>query len=140
MTSSLSIYALDSTGTVVASGTSNNVATQTPVQNLTLHPGSYTIAIQLVSGSAPGHIQFSNFGDSPNLVVSSPFGNQGGTYYPSSVGHSTGADTIGVGAVPWWAATPYLGQNPLASEPFSSSGPGLRTLDAVATPSARSSC
>ena len=44
------------------------------------------------------------------------------TYYPSSFGHATAADTIGVGATPWWAPSPYLGQNPLANEPFSSSG------------------
>ena len=47
-----------------------------------------------------------------------------GRTIPAPYGHSTAANTIGVGATPWWAPAPYLGQNPLANEPFSSSGPG----------------
>ena len=53
---------------------------------------------------------------------------------PASYGHATAADTIGVGATPWWAPAPYLGQNPLANEPFSSSGPALYVFNPDGTP------
>ena len=35
-----------------------------------------------------------------------------------------------MGAVPWWSPTPFLGQTPLASEPFSSAGPSIQVFDA----------
>ena len=77
------------------------------------------------------------------MVLSTPlsstqYGNAGGTSYPSTFGHAAAANTIGVGATPWWAPAPYLGQNPLANEPFSSSGPSLTVFNvngvALATP------
>ena len=130
VTSSMSFYLLDSTGAVVASSTNNNVATQAPFQTLNTPstPGTYYVVIQLVSGTAPGHVEFYNADDSNTLTVSPQFGSAGGTYYPTSAGHETALNTIGVGAVPWWSPAPYLGQNPLASEPFSSNGPGEYTL------------
>src|SRR5208282_5662067 len=42
-------------------------------------------------------------------------------------------DNVGVAAVPWWSPTPFLGQNPLASEPYSSSGPEIQVLNADGT-------
>ena len=93
--------------------------------------GSYFVAIQLVSGTAPGHVEFSGFNDTNGAVtVSTEYGNAGGTSYPSSFGHATAANTIGVGATPWWAPASSLGigQNPLANEPFSSSGPATLRL------------
>jgi hypothetical protein len=137
VTSSLSIFAINTaTGAIAASGVANNVATQTPFQFFTLAPGLYTIVIQLVSGPAPGHVEFANTGGSPNLHVPQTFGAPGtfGIYYPTSVGHETAANTIGVGAVPWWAPAPYLGTNPLANELNSSPGPGLYTLNPAGTP------
>ncbi len=105
VTSSLSFYAINTATNAVISGVANNVATQTPFQFITLPVGSYNIYVQLVSGTAPGHIQFSNTGDSANLQINKTFGSAGtyGIYYPTSVGHETAANTIGVGAVPWWA-------------------------------------
>ncbi len=136
VTSSLSIFAINTATGAVIAGNANNVATQTPFQFITLPLGSYDIYVQLVSGSAPGHIQFSNTGDSPNLVINQTYGAPGtyGIYYPTSVGHETAANTIGVGAVPWWAPAPYLNTSPLLSEPYSSSGPGLYTLNPNGTP------
>ncbi len=130
VTSSLSFYLLNSSGTVVASSTGNNVAMQAPFQYLQTPAtaGTYYVVIQLVSGPAPGHVEFYNADDSNDLTVSPQFGSAGGTYYPTSAGHETAVNTIGVGAVPWWSPAPYLGQNPLASEPFSSNGPGEYTL------------
>src|SRR5262249_59071109 len=66
--------------------------------------------------------------------VSQQFGSAGGTSYPTGYGHSAQANTIGIGAVPWWASTPFLGTSPLKSEPFSSSGPSLTVLNPNGTP------
>ena len=45
-----------------------------------------------------------------------------------SVGHKATPNTIGVGATPWWAPAPYLGQNPLGSRAVQLVRPGsLRT-------------
>ena len=135
-TSQLNFYVLDAAGTIIASGTNNNVATEEPQQFVTVPTtGSYFVAIQLVSGPDPGHVEFVQFGQrsTNDLIVSQQFGTAGGTYYPTSVGHNASANTIGVGAVPWWSPTPFLGQNPLASEPFSSSGPEIQVFNASGT-------
>ena len=129
VTSNVDIYILNAaTGAVVATGNNNNVAMHEPWDFVTIPAaGSYTVAIQVVSGANPGHVEFVNFDETVGLTVSQQFGSAGGTYYPGSYGHSTAAATIGVGAVPWWAPASSLGigQNPLASEPFSSDGPGI---------------
>ena len=53
------------TGTIVASGTNNNIATQEPLQFVTNIPaGSYFVAIQVVNGPDPGTVEFVQFGDS----------------------------------------------------------------------------
>ena len=62
------------------------------------------------------------------------YGNTGGTYYPSTIGHQAAAATIGVAATAWWAPAPFLGQNPLANEPFSSAGPEYVDLSPKGTP------
>ena len=41
-----------------------------------------------------------------DMVVSKQFGAAGGTFYPSTYGHSAAENTIGVGATPWWAPAP----------------------------------
>ncbi len=137
-TSQVDFYVLNAAGTIIASGTNNNVATGVPQQFVTVPTtGSYYVAIQLVSGPNPGHVEFTQFGQvsTNDLIVSQQFGSAGGTYYPTSFGHSAAANTIGVGAVPWWSPTPFLGQNPLASEPFSSSGPEIQVFNASGTAS-----
>jgi hypothetical protein len=137
VTSNVYIYVLDSKGNVVvgAAANSNNVATQTPEQVIVIPTaGSYSIAIQVVSGANPNHVEFVSFNDTNTAIsVSQQFGTAGGTSYPTSYGHATAAATIGVGATPWWAPAPYLGQTPLASEPFSSSGPALYDLSIQGT-------
>ncbi len=136
VTSNVDVLIVDaSTGAVVvgAAANNNNVAIQEPWQFVQIpSAGSYYIAIQVVSGPNPGHIEFASFNDtSTALTVSQTFGTAGATSYPTSYGHKGIADTIGVAAVPWWSPAPYLGQNPLASEPFSSSGPDLFDLNAA---------
>ena len=129
VTSEVDIFILDASGNVVASSTNNNIATHAPIQQLVIPTaGSYTVAIQVVNGPDPGHVEFIRSGNAAvdnALQVSKQFGSAGGTYYPSSVGHNAGENTIGVGAVPWWASTPFLGTNPLLNEPYSSPGPNL---------------
>ena len=135
-TSQVDFYVLNAAGTIIASGTNNNVATGVPQQLVTVPTtGSYYVAIQLVSGPNPGHVEFTQFGQvsADDLIVSQQYGTAGGTYYPTSVGHNAAANNIGVGAVPWWSPTPFLGQKPLASEPFSSSGPEIQVFNASGT-------
>ena len=137
-TSQVNFYVLDANGNIpatgVTEGTANNVATGTPQQIVKITtPGDYMVAVQLVSGPNPGHVEFTQFTSTGDVTVSPQFGSAGGTYYPTSIGHNAQADTIGVGAVPWWSPTPFLGQNPLASEPFSSFGPSIQVFNASGT-------
>src|SRR5271157_1579314 len=135
-TSQLNFYVLDGSGNIIASGTDDNVAMQEPQQFVQVpSTGNYFVAIQVVSGPNPGHVEFVQFGQQStnDLIVSQQFGAAGGTYYPTSFGHNAAANTIGVAAVPWWSPPPFLGQNPLASEPFSSSGPSIQVFNASGT-------
>ena len=135
-TSQLNFYILDGSGNIIASGTNNNVATQEPQQIVSIpSTGNYFVAIQLISGPAPGHVEFNQFTQQStnDFIVSQQYGAAGGTFYPTSIGHNAQADTIGVGAVPWWSPTPFLGQNPLASEPYSSFGPSIQVFSAAGT-------
>jgi hypothetical protein len=138
VTSNVNIYVLDSQGNVVVGPTANqnNVAAQQPWQFIEIpKAGQYYVAVQVVSGANPGHIEFAGFNDTNGAVtVSTQYGTAGGISYPSSFGHASDVNTIGVGATPWWAPAPYLGQNPLASEPFSSSGPTLTVFTQAGVP------
>ncbi|MDR3632795.1 MAG: S8 family serine peptidase, partial [Isosphaeraceae bacterium] len=130
-TSEVDIDILDASGNIVAQGNANNVATQNPEQIVDITtPGNYFAVIKVVSGSNPGHVEFLELNENVDLTVSQQFGSSGGTAYPTSYGHHTAVNTIGVGATPWWAPQPYLGQNPLASEPFSSFGPAVYVFNA----------
>ncbi len=88
------------------------------------------VVIKLVSGPAPGHVEFVSQDEQRRAVqVSQQFGSAGGTFYPTSYGHATAQSNIGVGAVPWWATSPFLDSNPLNTEPFSSFGPALSVFN-----------
>jgi hypothetical protein len=138
VTSDLDFFILDSAGNVVASSTTNNIQTQSPLEDLAIpKAGNYFVVIQLVNGSAPGHVEFRSFNDTyATVAVSQQFGNAGGTYYPTSAGHATAQSAIGVGAVPWWATAVYANQSPLGSEPFSSPGPALSVFNPDGSPKA----
>ena len=139
VTSNVDIFIINaSTGAVLTGATlanNNNVAIQEPWQDITVPTaGSYYVAIQVVSGPNPGHVEFVSSNDnSLSLTVSQTYGSAGGTYYPTTYGHAAAAATIGVGAVPWWAPAPYLDQNPLASEGYSSAGPELTVFSPSGT-------
>ncbi|MFI5457180.1 MAG: Ig-like domain-containing protein [Isosphaerales bacterium] len=139
VSSNVNIYILDGNGNVVVGPgmNQNNVAMQQPWQFVGIPSnGTYYVVIQVVSGPNPGHVEFMGFNDSNGVFnVDQTYGSAGGTSYPSTFGHQAAANTIGVGATPWWAPSPYLGQNPLANEPFSSSGgPSLTVFDPTGVP------
>ncbi|HEV3311148.1 MAG TPA: S8 family serine peptidase, partial [Chloroflexota bacterium] len=138
VSSDVNIYVLNAAGTVISTANQNNVATQMPVQIVGVpSSGSYFIAVQVVSGPNPGHIEIVGDNDSNGiLTISQQYGSAGGTSYPSSAGHETAMNTIGVGATPWWAPAPYLSQTPLANEPFSGTGPALSIFNVDGTPKA----
>ena len=137
VTSEVDFYVLDGGGNVVATGNNNNVATREPIQIVTVPTnGAFTVVIKVASGSNPGHVEFMNFNENTDTIVSKQFAGAGGTYYPSGFAHASAINTIGVGAVPWWATTPYLGTNPLNAEPFSSFGPRLSIFNPDGSPKA----
>jgi large repetitive protein len=123
VTTELDLYVLDSNGNVVASGTANSVASQMPEQIANVaSTGNYTIAILVKQGPDPSRLMFTDFNGN-GMTVSQQFGTAGGTFYPTTFGHSAAAEAISTGAVPWWAATPFQAFNPTPSEVFSSFGP-----------------
>jgi hypothetical protein len=139
VSSNVNIYILDSQGNVVvgAAANQNNVAAQQPLQIIQVPGpiGQYFVVVQVVSGPAPAHMEFVGINDTNGAVtVSTQYGTAGGTSYPGSFGHNSEVNTIGVGATPWWAPAPFLGQSPLASEPFSSSGPTLTVFNVNGVP------
>ncbi len=128
VTSQVNFYVLDSTGAIVASGTNDNTATQEPIQVVTVPTaGSYTVAIQVIKGPNPGHVEFMQFGQQStnDMIVSQQFGSAGGTF----LSHH-GRPQLGPGYDRRWCsalvgAGSLSGQNPLQSEPFSSAGPAI---------------
>ena len=128
VTSDLDIFLLDANGAIVFSGTTNNLASQLPMENLRdLAPGNYNIAIQLKSGPAPTYVEVASLPG--GVTVSHAFGSAGQTYYPSAFGHASTPNAISVGAVPWFNAPPYFTGQPLYNEPFSSNGPSIRLFN-----------
>ncbi len=118
VSSDVYFYVLDSSGNVVvgAAAQNDNVAIQEPLQIVTIpNAGSYQVVIQVVSGPNPGHVEFVNDNENVDVTVASTYGSSGGTYYPTSYGHSTNVDTIGIGATPWWAPRPTSGKTPSAA-------------------------
>ncbi len=131
---------LDQAGNVVASGNANAIAQQEPFQTTLLTfpnglaTGLYNVVIKVDSGPAPGHVVFYATGDD-GFSVDTKFGSAGGTYYPSTTGHNSGAETISVGAVPFWATPAYTHTPSLdVNEPFSSTGPVLKEFAFAGTP------
>ncbi|WZO99777.1 Ig-like domain-containing protein [Isosphaeraceae bacterium EP7] len=129
VTSNVDFFLLNADGSVAASGTDNNVATQTPDEFVANIPaGSYTAVIKVISGPSIGRVRFSNFSRS-DVTVSHQFGTAGDTSYPATSGQSTSADGIGVGAVPWFNLAPDYATN--RNESFSSFGPANFLFDAT---------
>jgi large repetitive protein len=129
VTTDLDIFVLDANGNVVASATSNNIASQIPLEDVVIpNAGTFNVAIRVNAGSPdPGRIDMYEFNS--DIDFSKQFGNAGGIFYPTALGHNAGSSTIGVGAVPWFNAPPFGTQSPLKSEDFSSFGPVIHEFD-----------
>ena len=135
VTSQVDVYFLDSTGKVVASGTANNIATQTPQQaiDLTGFDGqTLYMAVNVSSGPAPAHIFAAGW--AAQVSFSKQFGSAGGTSYPTTTGHNAPLDGIGVGAVDVRSIPPFSNTTPIPSESFSSAGPRILSFDAKGNP------
>ncbi len=123
--SNVHIFILDANNNVVASGTNNTIATQSPIQITgELQPGLYKVAIQVVSGPAPSHVAFFDAGDG-GFAVDHQYGSAGGTTYPTIYGHPAAEGAIAVGATPWFNDPPYYSAATYYNEPYSDTGPNL---------------
>jgi large repetitive protein len=129
VTSNVNIFVLDANNNVVASGTQNNIASNLPYQDVIIpSTGSFRVAIQVVGGNDPGRVAMYDFGSS--IAFSHQFGNNGGISYPTTFGHATGPDTIGVGATPWFNDPAWdPGLTPTPTEGFSSFGPSVHDIN-----------
>ncbi len=123
VTNDLDIYILNaSTGKVVASATSNNLANQTPyervfLQNTTGSTQQYEVAINLYAGPAPGRLKTVNYGSNEyGNVAFSPTTNSS-TITP----HAGSPNAAAVAAAPF--------RNQKTTESFSSSGPTTLLFD-----------
>ena len=139
-TSDVTVYLLDSSGAIAYSGVTNTAATGNPIQSLVdangspaIASGTYTAVVRVASGADPGHIVFYN-PVNENLAFDHKFGSAGQTFYPSTLGHEAAANTIGVGAVPFWGAAPYLTPSIITNEPNSSFGAVLSLFNPDGSP------
>lgn len=95
----IDIFIIDvSTGQVVASSTSNNIATQTPsefVSMQTFTSGTYSVVVRLESGPAPGRLKWVDFGRHNQTFQ---YDTQSSTVY----GHAAAAQAMAVAAAPYF--------------------------------------
>jgi hypothetical protein len=125
VTTDLDIYVLDhATGAVVASSTRDNIANQTPEEELGFQNTGATrlfdIVINKFAGPNPGEIKFANYGANEfGTTDFGPFATNSATLSP----HTGVANAMAVGAVPFFRQrTP---------EGFSSFGPARFLFDAA---------
>ncbi len=122
----IDIFILDAfTGEIVASGTSNNIATQTPFEFVGIGVsgingfGFFEIVVRLDSGPAPGRLKWIDFGQHQDVYQ---FDTQSSTVW----GHPAATGAMAVGA------SPYYDQNNI--EPFSSTGTTTILFTATGSP------
>lgn len=139
-TSNVAFYLLDRNGAVAYRGETNTAASGNPVNvllddsgNSSIAPDTYTLVIKVISGPDPTNVVVYNPGNS-DVAFDKRFGSAGGTYYPTTKGHNAGANTISVGAVPFWAAPPYLNNGRINNESFSAFGPVLSVFNPDGSP------
>lgn len=109
----IDIYAVDpTTGEILASSTSNNIATQTPSEFLALGLGGFgfaavDIVVKLESGPAPKHLKWVDYGDHFDTFTHD-------TASSTIYGHAAASNAMSVGAVPYY--------DPFGPESFTSAG------------------
>jgi hypothetical protein len=129
-TADLDIYFYDAArpNRIIAQGTTNNLKTGTPIEEIILPPGQYDVMIR-VSDRTPGAslpTRFKFAGDFGLDLMEYNDGVRSATW-----GHNAGPNTISVGAVPFFNAPPYADDNEtINNEAFSSQGPVIHIFDA----------
>src|SRR4051794_6210354 len=110
------------TGQIVETGNEANLATTTPLEMVGVPAGVYDVEISVADradkSKLPTMLKFSA-NNSDLGIVEPEFKIKGAN--TSGIGHSSGLDTISVGAVPWYEAPPFNNNQPIESEDFSSS-------------------
>lgn len=128
VTTDLDFYFLDANGAVVGTFNTNNIAQNMPNEIASGLPATATqLVVQVAAGSPdPGRVAFFPLVNAGFTVDTTKFGNNG-ISYATVQAHSTSADAITVGAVPWWVQySPQATFNPLTNEGFSSLGPATK--------------
>lgn len=120
----IDIFIVDGfTGQIVASGTSDNIATQTPFEFVGIGQSSgfgfYEVIVRLEAGPAPGRLKWIDFGQHQDVYQ---FDTQSSTVW----GHPAAAGAMAV------AAAPYYDSNNI--EPFSSVGTTTILFTATGSP------
>src|SRR5262249_17910911 len=99
----LNYQLINSAGAVVAAGSTNNRANQTPFEFLSFTnvglAAQFDLMIQLSAGPTPGRIKYVNFGANnygPMII------NEYATNSPTVVAHAAAVNAISVGAVPYF--------------------------------------
>ena len=128
--SDLDLFVLDpANGNIVAQAVTNNIGSPTPQEIIPLiNPGNYQVAIRYSSGPTPSRVRFQDLGGG-DLQTDKSFGNAGTTTYPTTFAHPTSPSAIGVGAVFYGAAPPFLNPASIPSEDFTSAGPVMYFFD-----------
>ena len=129
VTTDLDIYVLDhNTGAVVASSTTANIATQTPLEICTVtnsggSSNNYDVVIQRFAGPNPGRIKYVNLaaGHEGNITFDT-YATNSSTISP----HAAAADAMAVAAAPFY--------NQRTPETFTSQGPATILFAADGTP------
>ncbi len=123
ITADIDLRILNQFGQVVTGSSDNNFATGIPVEIVDVQPGPHFIQLHLRSGQAPTRLKMVTFrGDTKYEYAN---GNS------STYGHNAGPWTIGVGAVPFYAAKPFSNKQPIRTEVFTSTGPATYLFDGV---------
>jgi subtilisin family serine protease len=125
VTSNLDIYYMvHNSNSIITSATTNNIATQTPLE---VPPGlsgsgTFDIVIRLRAGPAPGRIKYVNFGSNsfgPATFVPA-------THSPTITPHAGSANAMAVAAAPYY--------RPRLAESFTSLGPTTILFSTSGTP------
>ena len=94
----LDFFLIDANDAIVTQGIDQNIGSASPQEFETAaQAGSYRLAIRVTDGPDPSRVCFQHF--SASLTVDQSFGDADLTFYPTTFGHRTVTEAIGVGSV-----------------------------------------
>lgn len=134
-TSDLDVYLYDPNypKRLLYSFTTNNLKNGLPIEPMLFRAGTYDMEIRL-NGVTQGQAAPKLFKIWARPSTTNVSGIGATEYSPQSrgsvIGHNGGADTISVGAVPFFSVPPFAGNSQINSEVYSSIGPVTRVFDA----------